>query len=243
MVLFININVGQRVEVLLGGEIFRGTIQYKGCIITKKGEWVGLALDEPVGDSCGMILGRRYFQCRDKYGVFVRANKIRFISSGRRLFNKYHRVIHDDAVEENLFHTEKPAVSNGPYDPVRMSADDFSRMRTSLDFSLDNGYPHYVAQKHHHLNHAVGNKIPATTMLRPATSMASFRYHTRPIHTSYSIENDFIPSPSIPKTHMPYMALRRQVHRGWDNAHYVREMSVSTGRERMKLSQWNDISE
>ncbi|XP_046542891.1 uncharacterized protein LOC124253206 [Haliotis rubra] len=243
MVLYININVGQRVEVLIGGGIYRGTIQYKGCIITKNGEWVGVALDDPVGDNCGMILGRRYFQCRDKYGIFVRASKIRFISSGRRLFNKYHRVIDDDAVEENLFHTEKPAVTNGPYDPVRMSSEDFSRVRSSLGFSLDQIFPHCPTRRHHNLSHAVGNKIPAITMLRPSTSMASFRYHTQPIHTSYSIENDFIPSPSIPKTHMPYTALRRQVRRGWDNAHYVREMSVPSGRERMKMSQWNDISE
>ena len=33
-----------------------------------------------------------------------------------------------------------------------------------------------------------------------------------------------------------------QVKRGWENAHYVREMSVGTGRDSIKYSQWNDVS-
>ena len=32
-----------------------------------------------VGDNDGMIIGRRYFQCTNKHGIFVRANCIRFI--------------------------------------------------------------------------------------------------------------------------------------------------------------------
>lgn len=46
MVLYTNVTVGQRVEVLLDGNVFRGTVKYKGFITTRKGDWVGVALDE-----------------------------------------------------------------------------------------------------------------------------------------------------------------------------------------------------
>ena len=36
-----------------------------------------------VGENNGMLFGRRYFQCREKHGIFVRADKIRFIPSVR----------------------------------------------------------------------------------------------------------------------------------------------------------------
>ena len=50
MVLHANVNVGQRVEVLLGGNIYRGIVRYKGCIATKKGDWVGVEFDLPGKD-------------------------------------------------------------------------------------------------------------------------------------------------------------------------------------------------
>ena len=93
------------------------------------------------------------------------------------------------------------------------------------------------------LNHSVGNRMAAATMKRPKTSMARFNYTSTPVHSVYDIQPDeFITSPSIPKTHMPFTALRNQVRRGWEGTHYVREMSVGTGRDSMKFSQWNDIS-
>lgn len=101
-------------------------------------------------------------------------------------------------------------------------------------FCSGNSYP---------LRHSVSNHIPAVTMLRPRTAKPEFRrYTTSPFHMEYEIENDFIPSPSIPKIHMPHSALQNQVRRGWEDSHYVREMSVPNGRDSMKFSQWNDIS-
>jgi len=47
MVLFENINVNQRVEVLRDGRIYAGTVKYKGNINGISGEWVGVALDLP----------------------------------------------------------------------------------------------------------------------------------------------------------------------------------------------------
>lgn len=46
MVLFHNINVGQKVEVNIGWGLFRGTVQYKGCLTGKQGDWVGVHLED-----------------------------------------------------------------------------------------------------------------------------------------------------------------------------------------------------
>jgi len=45
MVLFENINVNQRVEVLRDMQIYSGTVKYKGNINGISGEWVGVELD------------------------------------------------------------------------------------------------------------------------------------------------------------------------------------------------------
>jgi len=47
MVLFSNINANQRVELRYKHEILRGTVKYKGPVVSLDGDWVGVALDEP----------------------------------------------------------------------------------------------------------------------------------------------------------------------------------------------------
>ncbi|VDI74154.1 Hypothetical predicted protein [Mytilus galloprovincialis] len=236
MVLHQNVNVGQRVEVKVHNRIYRGTVKYKGAIIHKPGDWVGVSLEKPVedymltvGDNDGMLMGRRYFQCNNGHGIFVRANCIRFIPLTRWTYNKYHKVADTAEVDEPLFYSSPKAA-----DPTMISEDMERRVKTGASF----GDP-FSRAKRYPLTHSVGNRIPAATMTR---SMTSLSYTTRPIHAEYDIEDDFISYPSIPRTHMPYSALRNQVKRGWEGAHYVREMSVGTGRDSMKFSQWNDVS-
>lgn len=47
MVLFNNVNLNQRVEVIYHGGIYRGTVRYKGALNSEDGDWVGLELDHP----------------------------------------------------------------------------------------------------------------------------------------------------------------------------------------------------
>lgn len=45
MVLFQNINVKARIEVLWRGDIHEGTVRYTGVLVARPGEWVGVELD------------------------------------------------------------------------------------------------------------------------------------------------------------------------------------------------------
>jgi dynactin complex subunit len=45
MVLFDNINVKARVEVLWRGDIYDGTVRYTGVLVARPGDWIGVELD------------------------------------------------------------------------------------------------------------------------------------------------------------------------------------------------------
>lgn len=48
---------------------------YVGKIVDKgPGYYVGVKLDEPFGDSNGIVKGVKYFDAGDKYAAFVRPN-------------------------------------------------------------------------------------------------------------------------------------------------------------------------
>ena len=44
-----------------------------------KGEWVGIALDEPEGKNAGTIKGVSYFACDDKHGIMVRRTECKVV--------------------------------------------------------------------------------------------------------------------------------------------------------------------
>ncbi|CAD8105286.1 unnamed protein product [Paramecium sonneborni] len=55
----------------------RGTVRYVGQVPEiGLGYFVGIELDEPTGTNNGNIQGFQYFQCPQKFGIFVRPNEI-----------------------------------------------------------------------------------------------------------------------------------------------------------------------
>lgn len=59
MVLFENLKVGSRVQTNRNGYILKGTVRYKGELITREGDWVGVELDEP-----GKIIASQWYQLK-----------------------------------------------------------------------------------------------------------------------------------------------------------------------------------
>jgi tubulin-folding cofactor B len=70
-----NIKIGDRCE--LNNELkSRGEVKYVGKTAFDTGYWVGVKLDEPVGKHNGTVKGKKYFECPEGYGVFVRPDMV-----------------------------------------------------------------------------------------------------------------------------------------------------------------------
>ena len=66
------ITIGSRCKVTSSGYSTRlGTVMYKGELEGKKGLFVGVKFDEPLGVNDGSVNGKKYFDCGPKYGSFV----------------------------------------------------------------------------------------------------------------------------------------------------------------------------
>jgi tubulin-folding cofactor B len=72
-----SIVVGSRCEVKIPGQLpRRGAVRHVGPVHFKPGAWVGIQYDEPSGKNDGSVEGKRYFECKPKYGGFVRPTAV-----------------------------------------------------------------------------------------------------------------------------------------------------------------------
>ncbi|CAG9815288.1 unnamed protein product [Phaedon cochleariae] len=66
-------HVGSRCKVTVQNAPDRlGKVMYSGPIQGLPGYWIGVKYDEPLGKNDGTCKGKRYFECPDKYGAFVK---------------------------------------------------------------------------------------------------------------------------------------------------------------------------
>ena len=71
------VEVGARCEVESPEGRKRGVVRFVGkCEGLPLGYWVGVQYDEPVGKNDGSVKGRRFFECPQGYGAFVRPNLV-----------------------------------------------------------------------------------------------------------------------------------------------------------------------
>ena len=59
-------------------------VKYKGTIKGRKGEWLGIRLEQPIGDCDGTVGGERYFTCEDTQGLFIRWESGRLVAAPER---------------------------------------------------------------------------------------------------------------------------------------------------------------
>lgn len=72
-----------RLELCTGDRITVGTskpcnaiVRYYGPVAFGGGDWVGLELDVPTGNTDGTVHGINYFSCPKEFGLFVKAAMI-----------------------------------------------------------------------------------------------------------------------------------------------------------------------
>ncbi|NXG65919.1 CE350 protein, partial [Hemiprocne comata] len=95
-----NFNVGDRVLV---SKVQPGTLRFKGLTKFAKGFWAGVELDKPEGNNNGAYDGIKYFDCKEKHGIFAPAQKISHITESTDSHldtNKDEDSFFDDALEK-----------------------------------------------------------------------------------------------------------------------------------------------
>lgn len=75
-----NLSVSSRCKISVPKQASRlGTTRFLGKTSFAEGLWAGVEYDEPVGKNDGSVKGKRYFDCKDKYGGFV---KVEYVECG-----------------------------------------------------------------------------------------------------------------------------------------------------------------
>ncbi|XP_053928939.1 centrosome-associated protein 350 isoform X3 [Cuculus canorus] len=72
-----NFSIGDRVLV---SKVQPGTLRFKGLTKFAKGFWAGVELDKPEGNNNGTYDGIKYFDCKEKHGIFAPPQKISHIT-------------------------------------------------------------------------------------------------------------------------------------------------------------------
>ncbi|XP_074641662.1 dynactin subunit 1-like isoform X2 [Tubulanus polymorphus] len=72
------LKTGTRVEVAGKGVV--GTVAYVGTTQFSSGKWIGVVLDEAKGKNNGTVQSKKYFNCDDNHGIFVRQSQLIILS-------------------------------------------------------------------------------------------------------------------------------------------------------------------
>ncbi|KFP90030.1 Centrosome-associated protein 350 [Apaloderma vittatum] len=122
-----NFNIGDRVLV---SQVQPGTLRFKGLTKFAKGFWAGVELDKPEGNNNGTYDGIKYFDCKEKHGIFAPPQKISHITESIDSHldtNEDEDSFFDDRLEKQHKPREKNRGSSKP------SKDDESQSREATE--------------------------------------------------------------------------------------------------------------
>ncbi|NXI42894.1 CE350 protein, partial [Galbula dea] len=105
--------IGDRVLV---SKVQPGTLRFKGLTQFAKGFWAGVELDKPEGNNNGTYDGIRYFDCKEKHGIFAPPQKISHITESIDSHldtNKDEDSFFDDRLEKQHRRSSKPGKEAG----------------------------------------------------------------------------------------------------------------------------------
>ncbi|NWV13145.1 CE350 protein, partial [Ptilonorhynchus violaceus] len=109
-----NFNIGDRVLV---SKVQPGTLRFKGLTKFAKGFWAGVELDKPEGNNNGTYDGIKYFDCKEKHGIFAPPQKISHITEtidSHLDTNKDEDSFFDDRLEKQHKAEQKDRESSKP---------------------------------------------------------------------------------------------------------------------------------
>ncbi|KFV07709.1 Centrosome-associated protein 350, partial [Pterocles gutturalis] len=107
-------NIGDRVLV---SNVQPGTLRFKGLTKFAKGFWAGVELDKPEGNNNGTYDGIKYFNCKEKHGIFAPPQKISHIMESIDSYldtNKDEDSFFDDRLEKQHKAEQRDRESSKP---------------------------------------------------------------------------------------------------------------------------------
>ncbi|XP_061860268.1 centrosome-associated protein 350 isoform X2 [Colius striatus] len=107
-------NIGDRVLV---SKVQPGTLRFKGLTKFAKGFWAGVELDKSEGNNNGTYDGIKYFDCKEKHGIFAPPEKISHITESTDSHldtNKDEDSFFDDRLEKQHKAEDKDRESSKP---------------------------------------------------------------------------------------------------------------------------------
>ncbi|ROT64830.1 putative restin [Penaeus vannamei] len=77
-----DLKVGDRVVINSASGVKHGTLRFIGKADFAEGIWAGVELDEPNGKNDGSVAGKKYFECKNKYGLFAPVARVSKFTGG-----------------------------------------------------------------------------------------------------------------------------------------------------------------
>ncbi|PWN51530.1 hypothetical protein IE53DRAFT_378882 [Violaceomyces palustris] len=101
-----------------------GEVLFVGQTSFAPGLWVGVELDHPNGKNNGVVQGKRYFECREGHGVFVRSSQVHVLAPE----DEFGESLQDE--EEPYLERPQPKVTN--HDAFKTTAPQKPSARSQL---------------------------------------------------------------------------------------------------------------